>query len=368
MALVITIIILIILAAISLSAIFSENGLINQAKQGGQRYKEEEVKEQQTLESINTFLTNNGTLNSGNAENNENEEENKLYLIQNGITTNEFQTANMEKFNINTSINDYSTVIKTDNIQHNRAVVTFRNIDLTDFSKIGIDYKVNNKTGDSGLSLAILQNSANVGVDDLEKYEYLINFSETSKERTTFYLEDLPSGIHALSLLKGSTLSTTQVDYNVYSLWLEKTDGQKTYIIQNGNINNTYELLNTNVLNESSNPNVFGLTNATNTRAGAYIDNLDVTGYSKIGIDYEVENKTGNAMFNFSLFGTEQNILTDDAFNQLVLLTSSDTSKERTTEYLENFEAGTYKLCLNKNATSANTYVKFKIYNLWLEK
>ena len=59
-ALVITIIILLILATITISMVLGNEGLIARAKQGGEDYKLAAQQEQSTLETYNEFLTQNG--------------------------------------------------------------------------------------------------------------------------------------------------------------------------------------------------------------------------------------------------------------------------------------------------------------------
>lgn len=68
-ALVITIIILIILAGVSISILFSENGLINRSKQGASDYKVESIKERLTLALVNLKISDDQTINEPNLRN-----------------------------------------------------------------------------------------------------------------------------------------------------------------------------------------------------------------------------------------------------------------------------------------------------------
>ena len=55
-ALVITVIILIILAGISISLVLGENGLISKARQGAQNYQEAEIRETELLDTVQAYL------------------------------------------------------------------------------------------------------------------------------------------------------------------------------------------------------------------------------------------------------------------------------------------------------------------------
>ena len=55
-ALVITIIVLIILAGISITMVLGEDGLINKSKRGADNYATGAAQEQQQLDNINTWL------------------------------------------------------------------------------------------------------------------------------------------------------------------------------------------------------------------------------------------------------------------------------------------------------------------------
>ena len=140
---------------------------------------------------------------------------------------------------------------------------------------------------------------------------------------------------------------------------------EKEYLIKNGEELVEFTKENVSSTNEKDGYLEF-ITDDTNKRSSYYINEIDFTQYSKAYIDIEITSSTNGLSIN--LFDLTDDPLTDDPVRTTSIIDQNYyNSQNRHTFCVERANIKKYLLSINKGATTGNTQVQAKIYNLWLE-
>ncbi len=302
-ALIITIILLLILAGITLHFTLGENGILRNAEIAGNKYKQAEENETNTLEIAE-------------------------YLINSRNKTQE-----KREFNIN---------------------ITY--------------------IGTSQITIQV--DEASIG-KPVEKYIYAVgeNIKEDTKPNIT--IENLPHNTNYKVTVEAV------IDENTHLKTTEqiKTKDRK-YIIKEGELQDNIELFKENIESVEKENNYLKVVTKQVTKRAFLNFEYDITNYKRIGIDAEVQIKTGDCGVGAKIYNPNglkmENINWQGAYENggvdcvidVDICSPEKFSKDREIYITNNFnlQGENIIVVLSKNATSSSTYVTMNIYNLWMEE
>lgn len=339
-ALVITIIVLLILAGITISLTIGQHGILNMAKQAGVKTEEEMAREK--LELVLADLQ---------AKKYTDETYNETTYIDAEINKNKMtisgNTVRVDgwKFGIDRSVPKITTSFGKGEIA---------TINITT-SYVG--------TSSFTINVVSVNNE-----EEIEEYKYKIDEDEitTIQKEYTVEKELAPESTHTVQVIAKYKDGTT-LDSNIFTVKTEP----RTYIMKNGKLEvEEGAIIKNATLTENTENGYLELKVGPVSPRGGYILPYDITPYKKLKLDAEITNSDGNLAFGIMDKNEDCFTSKKDEFDICSIIKDGETTKERDTYTLNLIGIeGVWQIELIKGSKgSTKTTVEANIYNLWLEK
>ena len=338
-ALIVTIIVLLILAGITITLTVGRNGLLDKVQQASIENEKAEIQEiiQLVIMDIETELLSNqkgGELNKGILVQ-------KLPNKLQGIIIQEDMTGEYRNYHYYIDEN-YNVHILGKN---NSSIQVEQTISYVGTSRCTVKVEANSLEG------------------NIVQYQYMVN-NEIKGEtlESEYTIEELePNSQYNISVIaideKGNSRKSVPTKI---------VTKERTYIIKDGILKVEGQTANAQITEEEGYLNLS--INATRNRGGYYII-YDLTNYREIKIDAEVLDKGSSCSCYLWIQRSNPISSMYDRATALLGRNSDTNSRERFIEScdIKDFEENYYIFCM-KNATETSTRAIIHIYNMWLEE